>query len=233
MKYTYLLIDLSTILIPFIFSFYPKPGFYHTWKALLPSIIITGIFFVLCDSYFTSIGVWGFNHHYLTSVMTGNLPIEEVLFFVCIPYSCLFTFHCLDAVIKVNLSKVAINVLRLVSILITISIAIYFHDKKYTFFTFSLLSALLIIANYVLKVTWLPKFYLIYAILLIPFLIVNGLLTGTGLNAPVVWYNNNELIGLRILTIPIEDVFYGMALILMNLLIYLHLISKRRRISVT
>jgi len=50
--------------------------------------------------------------------------------------------------------------------------------------------------------------------------VVNGLLTGTGLDKPVVWYNEAEIIGWRIGSIPFEDVFYGMLLILCNVLVY-------------
>jgi lycopene cyclase domain-containing protein len=49
---------------------------------------------------------------------------------------------------------------------------------------------------------------------MIPFLIVNGILTGTGLEQPVVWYNPNEMIGLRLLSIPVEDVFYGLLMLI-------------------
>ncbi|WP_448634166.1 lycopene cyclase domain-containing protein [Pedobacter panaciterrae] len=105
------------------------------------------------------------------------------------------------------------------------------NDKIYSMVTFIGLAVLMAVARYILKVSWLPKFYLIYGILLIPFLIVNGLLTGTALEEPVVWYNQAQIIGLRILTIPVEDVFYGMALILLNLLIYLHLKIKYQLIS--
>ena len=41
------------------------------------------------------------------------------------------------------------------------------------------------------------------------FLPVNGILTGTGLDSPIVNYNPNEFLGIRILTIPIEDAVYG------------------------
>jgi lycopene cyclase domain-containing protein len=57
-------------------------------------------------------------------------------------------------------------------------------------------------------------------VVLIPFFIVNGLLTGTGLEEPVVWYNNQENVGIRLLTIPIEDTIYGFLLIGLNITLY-------------
>ena len=66
----------------------------------------------------------------------------------------------------------------------------------------------------------LKMFYRAYGILLIPFLITNGLLTGSFIEDQVVWYNDNYNLGIRILTIPVEDVFYGMLLILLNIIIY-------------
>jgi lycopene cyclase domain-containing protein len=59
-------------------------------------------------------------------------------------------------------------------------------------------------------------FFFSYLVMLIPFFIVNGILTGTGLEEPVVWYKPEEIAGIRMLTIPVEDVFFGMLLILLN-----------------
>jgi hypothetical protein len=67
----------------------------------------------------------------------------------------------------------------------------------------------------------------VYALLLVPFLIVNGILTGTGLEEPVVSYNKTENLNIRLFTIPLEDVFYGFELFILNLFIYLKL-SKFR-----
>ncbi|MGB0178070.1 MAG: lycopene cyclase domain-containing protein, partial [Owenweeksia sp.] len=61
---------------------------------------------------------------------------------------------------------------------------------------------------------WLGRFYLSYLFVLIPFFIVNGILTGFGIEEEVVWYNDQENMGTRIFTIPFEDAFYGMILIL-------------------
>ena len=56
--------------------------------------------------------------------------------------------------------------------------------------------------------------------MLIPFFIVNGILTGTGIQEEVVWYNDEENLGIRILTIPVEDILYAFSLILLNLILF-------------
>ena len=78
-----------------------------------------------------------------------------------------------------------------------------------------------------MRVKWLAPFISIYPVLLIPFFIVNGILTGTGLEEPVVWYNNAENMGIRMGTIPVEDVFYGMELIILTLFFYEMFKSKK------
>ena len=59
-----------------------------------------------------------------------------------------------------------------------------------------------------------------------PFVIVNGSLTGLFFNQTVVWYNELEMLGVYLFTIPIEDLIYAYQLILFNLIIYQMLIKK-------
>lgn len=114
------------------------------------------------------------------------------------------------------------------SVLIAASVfmAFRFYNRIYTFSAFAVLAVLIFTVQYLLKAGWLSKFYTTYLCLLLPFLIVNGVLTGTGLEAPVVWYNPAQIVNYRILSIPVEDVFYGMDLILLNITIY-YLLSAR------
>ena len=67
-------------------------------------------------------------------------------------------------------------------------------------------------------------FNTIESIILIPFLIVNGFLTAI----PVVLYNDAENLGIRIYTIPFEDTFYGMLLVMMNISIYSKLSGRNK-----
>ena len=61
---------------------------------------------------------------------------------------------------------------------------------------------------------------------MIPFVIVNGALTGM-FDQMVVWYNSDHIIGLRLITIPIEDSVYALQLILFNLITYKFFVKNK------
>jgi len=226
-QYTYLLVDLLSVIVPLLVSFHPRSGLYRYWYALIPAICITTLCYIVWDSWFTHLGVWGFNKTYLTGIYVSNLPIEEILFFICIPYACVFTFDCLIRVIKPSALAGYLSFINYGLIAISTLLAVIFHEQFYTSSAFAVLAVMILFAHYK-KLNWLGQFYVVYIILLIPFLIVNGLLTGTGLEAPVVWYNPAHIMGPRILTIPVEDVFYGMGLVLINTWIYQWLRNTRK-----
>lgn len=64
-----------------------------------------------------------------------------------------------------------------------------------------------------------------YLIHLLPFVIINGILTAL----PVVSYNNLYNSGIRLGTIPVEDLVYSMLMLLMNVAIYEALYYKSKR----
>ena len=207
--YAYILI--GSFIVPFIASFYPKYPFYKEWKYILPSIFIVAIPFLIWDSLFTSWKVWGFNDKYITGIKFFQLPIEEILFFFIIPYCSLFVFYVIPILLprlqKIHVGKSII----IISLIASISLTILYFPRLYTSVTFGFLSIYFIIALYLsLDIT---KHFSYYIFVLPFFLIVNGILTGTGIQEPVVWYNPNHHIGLRIGTIPFEDAFYGFLMI--------------------
>jgi lycopene cyclase domain-containing protein len=218
-KYCYLSLDILSIAFPFLFSFYPKANFSKKWKYLVPAIALPALVFVAWDMWFTGMGVWGFNERYLTGIMVGNLPLEEVLFFICIPYACVFTYEAVNFLGKTPLTN-ATRTISIFLIALLLIVGIWKINNWYTGVTFIALGVYLVGLHLLKQTEYLDKFYFAYLFILIPFFLVNGILTGTGLPEPVVWYNDSENLGIRMLTIPVEDTFYGMLLILMNVSIF-------------
>ena len=220
MRWTYLAIDFFTILVPLVFSFHPKLNFYKNFRYFGIACLFTSSIFICWDIYFTKIGVWGFNKDYIYGVYLWNLPLEEILFFICIPFSCLFTYHCLQLFYAIEWVRGTKNFVNIFLIVVLVAIGSFNYQKLYTSVTFISTAFVLIVCAFYFKVKWLHKLISIYPILLIPFFIVNGILTGTGIEHPVVWYNDQQNLGIRLLTIPIEDIFYGFELILINVFFY-------------
>lgn len=213
--YTYLLINIFSIMIPFAFSFERRLKFYTKWKALFPALVITGVFFIVWDHFLTKWGVWGFNPSYITGYWIWGLPIEEWMFFFFIPYSCIFIYESLNILLKKDPIQPYAQNITAVLVVVLLTVALLNTGKLYTFIKLSL-TAILLAYTWTRRFAWMGKFYRAYLVSLIPFLIVNGLLTGI----PVVTYNDAENLGIRIITIPVEDTQYTLLMLLMNTILF-------------
>ncbi len=219
-QYTYLAINFFTIIICFIFSFHPKIKFNRHFKAFLLASVLVASVFIAWDVWFTANGVWWFNDRYLIGARLFGLPLEELLFFICIPFSCVFTYHCLDKFFKLDWNVNVEKIFVIVSAVACFIIAYLFKDRIYTLVTFTTTGTSLLILYFVLKARWIGKASFVYLILMPGFFAVNGILTGTGLESPIVNYNPDDFIGFRMLTIPVEDTVYGYEMILWNLFFF-------------
>src|SRR5690606_557036 len=204
MNYLYLLVNFFTISIPLVFSFHPRIKFHRHWPAFLAAAVLVAIPYLVWDSLFTRAGYWGFNDRYVTGIFLMNLPLEEVLFFICIPFSCVFTYFCLDKFYDLAWSPRTERIFCILFSLFLILVGFIFWERSYTSITFISLGLLCLLLKFVARIDWFGKAVVVYGILLLPFFIVNGILTGTGLEEPVVWYNSHEHLGVRLLTIPVE-----------------------------
>lgn len=226
-KYLYLMVNIFTILVPFIFTFSRDVKFYSKLRYFFPAMLITLTFFIVWDILFTKWGVWGFNPRYLTGISIVNLPLEEWLFFITVPYACIFSYEALNYHIKKDyFANIAVPLSWILFFGLTV-IGVLNLSKIYTSVTFLLLAAFLLFQILIIRPKYLGRFYFAWAILMIAFLFVNGILTGSFTPEPIVWYNDGQNLAIRIFTIPIEDVFYGILLILMNITIYERLKAYR------
>ncbi len=182
-------------------------------------MIFPAVLYIVWDIYFTSKGVWSFNDNYITGIKFYGLPLEEILFFFIVPYCCAFIYECIRTYFPQVKNKIAGDIiLKLLAAALLIS-GILFYKNYYTSWTFifnAVFIAVIYLCRNYFKSFDAASFLISYCVMLIPFLIVNGFLTAI----PVVQYNDAENLGIRIYTIPFEDVFYGMLLILMNISIY-------------
>ncbi|RAR75658.1 lycopene cyclase domain-containing protein [Flavobacterium aciduliphilum] len=209
--YLYLALNLGSIFVPFMASFYKKHAFVKEWKPFFLANSVVATFFIVWDVCFTHLGVWGFNKTYLMGYYLVNIPIEEVLFFFFIPYASVFIYFASKYFINESWKLSFERVLTLFMALSLAVIGLIFITKWYTASTF-LLTSIFLFHQWKKKVD-MSKTYVSYGATLPFFFLVNGILTGTFIKAPVVCYNDKENLGIRLGTIPIEDVFYGFLLI--------------------
>jgi len=231
MPWLYALLLALSFAGPFAMSFEKKLRFFTDWKYFFPASISVAAVYIAFDIYFTKIGVWGFNPLYHFSPKFFGIPVEEIFFFILIPYSSLF-IHLSLAVYRPNLKipKKITTYITLSLIAFFVSLTVLNYDKLYTLFNFSVLIFSLVLAL-VEKSGEIRRYYISFLLILIPFILVNGILTGTYIEQEVVWYNNAENLGIRFLTIPIEDFGYGFSLIFFNILGTNYLKNRRLRAS--
>ncbi len=224
--FTYLIVNIASVLVPAIAAFHKRIQFYRHWKPLLGATFLSLIPFILWDIYFTNQGFWGFNSDYLTGIELFNLPFEEWMFFICIPFACTFSHFTLTKLLpQAILSKRSTWIITSILFIIFTALALFNISRNYTLWV-SLFCILILLSTMLFKFELLQRFYWTFLFMLIPFFIVNGILTGTGIENEVVWYNNMENLGLRILTIPVEDSLYAFGLLLLNIFLF-ELIKKK------
>lgn len=222
----YLLIEIVAIAVPLALSFEKNLQLYKRWIFVFAAIVLSMIPFLIWDIIFAYRGVWGFNTDYHLNVLLLKLPLEEWLFFVIVPYCCIFTYY----VFKFHFPKYHLNekIARQIGyalIFPAIALAVVYFDRSYTAVNL-LFFALVSLVSLRWHSELFGRFLLVFPVLCVPFTLMNGILTGTGIEGEIVWYNSQEIIGWRFGTIPFEDFFFAFSLILLNLFL-LEKLEKR------
>ncbi|MBN2058260.1 MAG: lycopene cyclase domain-containing protein [Candidatus Saganbacteria bacterium] len=213
----YLLIDIIIIIFPLLLSLIPWFGFYRKLLPLSVSILAVGGLFLVWDILVTARGDWAFNPLHVGNISFLGLPVEEVLFFVVVPYSCIFLYEGLAGFMP-DRRLPHVPFYYMIAALVFIVSAVFFSGKEYTSLVM-LVTGLTLIAGasffremYSSMLAWL---WLLCGMAL--FFIFNYFLTA----APVVTYAPTAILNLRIATIPIEDFLYNFCLLSWYLGVYL------------
>ncbi|MGZ5283774.1 MAG: lycopene cyclase domain-containing protein, partial [Bacteroidia bacterium] len=164
-------------------------------------------------------GVWQFNEKYILGIKILELPMEEWLFFFTVPYACVFIYEVLPKYFSSPFPHKASKIFFIILAVLLLVFGLIFIGRIYTSTVFVFTALFIFLCMVWLKPPHWGNFLLAYLVQIIPFLIVNGILTAL----PVVMYNNAENLGLRIYTIPAEDTIYSMLLLLMNIAFFEYL----------
>lgn len=201
-------------------------NFIRFWKPFFSAIILVGLFFIIWDIYFAFENVWGFNNEYLIGIRWFKLPLEEWLFFLLIPYASNFIHYSLEYFFpKLELSKNITQSITIVLFVMSLGVFTWNLDKIYTAASFGLF-ALLMLFQMLFQWKYARRFYLSFIVIYIPFFFVNSALTGSYSDNPVVFYNDAENLGIRIVTMPLEDSFYCFSMLYGSVLVFEFLRKK-------
>ncbi len=208
MRWEYLAFDAVVLLPVLVLSLRRSTFFLPRWPAAFAALTLTAIPFLVWDAVVTG-RHWWFNDRYLLGPRLGPLPIEEVLFFVAMPFACLFSWRTLFW--KADASKLPVVAVVPWLLLLPLGLAGWlFGWPEYTSLAIGAvgLSAVvdLALGGGLVRT---PRFLAFLVFVLVLTAGFNGYLTWR----PIVQYDPRYQLDLRVLTTPVEDFIYGLALV--------------------
>lgn len=229
--YTYLILNILIIFFPLKLSFDKKLKFYSHFEDLSISILFGGFFMVLLDMFFVKKRILVFMPEYLIKTNLISLPIEEILFFITVPFACIFVYEYLKIKIKKDFLSQHVEKINLTLIFLLTALMSFSFYKTYTF-TIAIFLDVLLYLYFIKKLSnkYMGYFYLSYLVTLIPFLILNIILAkGVWFisGRPIIWYEYSKTWGLKLLSVPVENIMYFMFFSLLYISIYEFSKSKK------
>lgn len=221
--YSYLYINLAMVMFPLAIAFEKKRiRYYSKMKSVAISIFSVGLLFIAWDVLATSRGHWSFNSAYLLGMRFLGLPLEEILFFVTTPFSCLFTYEALAYFLKDKRTLLLDKFLPIVGIAFVL-LSLLFLNREYTFLALLSVGMTILVAPKLVPHLFSSRLYWSFiAVTFALFFVFNFLLT----SLPIVEYSHLATTGLRLTTIPVEDFMFNFSML--TLYVAVHLLATRK-----
>ena len=214
----YSLIPLLIITGPLALSFDQKVHFSSHWGSVLLATLVIGSLFVVWDIIVFKRGDWQFNDAYVGTRRILGLPIGEILFFIAVPYACLFLFEVGRSYF--GSTSLAIWPIWLSWFLAAVAIAgaIYWRKQGYT-----QLALLALAVFWIAQAVCFPFLILRYDFLFfsVTGLVAFGIVNGSYTALPTIFYRPEAIWGRRFFKIPLEDFMYNWAYLGLTLIVYL------------
>ena len=223
----YLYINIMIILFPLLFSFEKRIKYYSKIKYLLISILIVGSLFVFWDMFATYRGHWSFNPNYVLGIKILGLPVEEILFFITVPFSCIFAYEGIKYFLDESKLFKEMKWPPIIFGIGFLLFALLPIGGEYTSLALASVGLTLIFISFFMLELFSSKLFWIYtSFSLVVFLIFNYLLT----SIPIVEYSPSAITNFRVITVPIEDFMFNFSMLTLYLAIYLW--AKKRKLKI-
>ncbi len=192
-------------------------------RDILLSVTVPALMFILWDQAVAGTW-WHYNKKYILGIYGGSLPIEEVLFFFTVPYACLALWLNMNAFISVGMMPLEVWIWIAMGLYVLGSVMTlrYWRRKKwYTASVCATMSGLLFLDAIMGTLLFTRGMFWLFIGAVV---VLTGIFDGYLTARPVVTYNKKIKTGLRIGTIPIEDFFYGIALVCSVVVLYVSIV---------
>ena len=213
---TYLWLNVLIISIPLLLTFEKRVNFKSKMKAVLVSTLVVDVIFIPWDIIATARGHWDFNPEHVSTFSFFGLPPGEVLFFITVPYACLFMYETVLTYMK----KITIPYsyfFYLIPAVFCLAGAAYFYDREYSLVVLIGSAGIFSLSPLMCKNSLKDlRFFLTLGVFLVLFMVFNGILT----SLPIVTYGEQFNMNVRIFTIPLEDFFYNFTMLVLSVLVY-------------
>jgi lycopene cyclase domain-containing protein len=214
MRWFYALFNLAIFGGPLVASWL---WFRDAWRLRRRMVIAwatVSLAWIVLDGLSVARGWWHYNDRYISGVQVAGLPIEEIAFFFTVPLACMLTFF---AITKAVQGKVRMQHARHVlwSIAATVVLFALYAGSQERTLADCLLVLITLAALYRSSLIMQRSFWAWNGAILLLCLIFNTMLTAL----PVVIYDEQFMTGIRLGTIPIEDLLYNFSLLNLTALV--------------
>ena len=216
---TYLLFNIIVFVPVLVLGVVSKIKIHRLWQLYALCIVLVSLPFMYWDIWATSQGHWDFNPIHVGTVRIAGVPIEEMLFFITVPFACIFVWEVVGRYVRFKRQmhlSLALWGMAVVGILATILLLANWGNGYTRTVMIATLTTVGLYARYGQSLLRLKAFWLYQLVLIFMFVIANSILT----SLPIITYGSHAIIGVRIGTIPLEDFFFNFALINLWILVW-------------
>lgn len=223
MKFTFLLLALGLLILPFVFHLDKKIFKDGNFKAALGASLTSAIVFAAITVVLQLLGIVAFDVNNTIGVIFKDVPLEQYLLYFS------FSFVAISVYLYFNIKFPNNNLqkysLALSNLLLGLCVAFLFfsYPKWYTLSAFATLLILLFLIEYAGRLRFMYRAYRAFALMLIPFYIVYGFLFWN----QTLLIAKNQLTGMYVAKIPVENHFIALSMLLVAIYMFEFFKSKK------